>query len=289
MVFKKVNEKTKFLIVDDKDGQLGMCPLRRNIPIVVYEPEKVFLEGGKTEVPLNVPNTSNFVFVKRNILGFKDRITTELITTKYNLINKNYYSFTDENKYDYVAGCHSLDRDSNIEFSMEYKINKLKSNVSDNGYLYLEYNIALKDDDYETYHSNKYLRNNEILSYFDTNEWTIITNEIEIVKEEYTPLNKENKDVVVGYLDVKKSSTPKKKENKHIKQSYTFYDSNNEKTVNHSYYSLLWRKALVLLIKIYLNTMIFHSFFYVCKLCTINLLHLKVKNMELDKNVIFFI
>lgn len=232
---KKINEKTKFLIVDDKDGQLGMCPLRRNIPIVVYEPEKVFLEGGKTEVPLSVPNTSNFVFAKRNILGFKDRITTELIKTKYNLINKNYYSFTDENKYDYVAACHSLDRDSNIDYSMEYKINKLKNNVADKGYLYLEYDIALRDDDYKNYPSNKYLRNNEILNYFDTNEWTIITNEIKIVKADYTPLNKENKDIVIGYLDAKKSPTPKKKKEKRPKRTYTFYESNNEKIVKHSY------------------------------------------------------
>lgn len=232
---KKINEKTQFLIVDDKDGQLGMCPLRRNIPIVVYEPDKVFLDGGKAEIPLNIPNTSDFIFAKRNILGFKDRITTEMLTAKCNLINKNYYSFTDENKYEYVAACHSLDRDSNAEFSMEYKINKLKSNVAKNGYLYLEYNIALRDDDYETYPSNKYLRNNEILNYFDTNEWTIIANEVAILKEDYTPLNKERKDVAVGYLDVKKAPTPKKKEKKHIKQSYTFYSTKEEKYVNHSY------------------------------------------------------
>lgn len=231
---KKITEKTKFLIVDDKDGQLGMCPLRRNIPIVVYEPDKVFLDGGKTEVPLNIPNTSEFIFAKRNILGFKDRVTTEMLMTKCNLINKNYYNFTDEDKYEYVAACHSIDRDSNIEFSMEYKINKLKSNVADNGYLYLEYNIALKEDDYETYPANLYLRNNEILKYFDTNEWTIITNEIAILKSEYTPLNKNRKDVIVGFLDVKKTPTPKKKEIKH-KQNYTFYDTKKEKIVNHSY------------------------------------------------------
>lgn len=231
---KKITEKTKFLIVDDKDGQLGMCPLRRNIPIVVYEPDKIFLDGGKTEIPLNVPNTSDFIFAKRNILGFKDRITTEMLMTKCNLINKNYYNFTDEDKYEYVAACHSIDRDSNVEFSMEYKINKLKSNVADNGYLYLEYNVALKEDDYETYPANQYLRNNEILKYFDTNEWTIITNEIAILKSEYTPLNKNRKDVIVGFLDVKKTPTPKKKEIKH-KQNYTFYDTKKEKIVNHSY------------------------------------------------------
>ena len=228
-------EKSKFLIIDDKDGQLGMCPLRRNIPIVVYEPEKVFLEGGKIEVPLNIPNTTNFIFAKRNILGFKDRITTELLTTNCNIVNKNYYKFTDENKYEYVAACHSIDRDSNIEFTMDYKINKLKNNVARDGYLYLEYEVALKDDDYETYPANKYLRNNEILKYFDTDEWTILVNDVEIKQSDYTPLNKERKNVVVGYLDVKKTPTPKKKDHKPLKQTYTFYGTQEEKVVKHSY------------------------------------------------------
>ena len=228
-------EKSKFLIIDDKDGQLGMCPLRRNIPIVVYEPEKVFLEGGKIEVPLNIPNTTDFIFAKRNILGFKDRITTELLTTNCNIVNKNYYKFTDENKYEYVAACHSIDRDSNIEFTMDYKINKLKNNVARDGYLYLEYEVALKDDDYETYPANKYLRNNEILKYFDTDEWTILVNDVEIKQSDYTPLNKERKNVVVGYLDVKKTPTPKKKDHKPLKQTYTLYGTQEEKVVKHSY------------------------------------------------------
>ncbi len=232
---KKINEKLKFLIIDDKDGQLGMCPLRKNIPIVVYEPEQVYLNGGKVEVPLNIPNTTNFIFAKRNIMGFKDRITTELINTKCNLINRNYYGFTDENKYDYVAACHSIDRDCNIEYSMEYKINKLKRNVVDKGYLYLEYYVALKEDDYENYPANKYLRNNEILNYFDENEWTIITNEIKIIKDDLTPLNKELKDVVVGYLHVRKTPTPRKKVKRIIKNTYTFYDTYEEKVVKHSY------------------------------------------------------
>lgn len=232
---KKINEKTKFLIVDDKDGQLGMCPLRKNIPIVVYEPNKVFLDGGKTEVPLNVPNTEEFIFVKRNILGFKDRITTEMLYAKSVLMNKNYYNFDDEEKYDYVAACHSVDRDSNKDLTMEYKINKLKHNVKDGGYLYLEYYVALKEDDFELYPANQYLRNNEILNYFDFNEWTIITNKVEIVTDEYTPFNKTKKEVVVGYLDVRKKPTPKKKENKKVKQTYTFYGTREEKLVNHSY------------------------------------------------------
>ena len=76
---RKIYKESRFLIIDDKDGHLGMCPLRVNIPIDVYEPNKEYLFGGKTEIPINIPDTNQFMFIERNILGFRDRISNELL------------------------------------------------------------------------------------------------------------------------------------------------------------------------------------------------------------------
>ena len=81
---RKIYKNSKFLVIDDKDGHLGMCPLRLNIPIDAYEPNKTYLYGGKTEIPINIPDTDKFMYIERNILGFKDRINHELLDTKYN-------------------------------------------------------------------------------------------------------------------------------------------------------------------------------------------------------------
>lgn len=201
--YRKNQKNSKFLIIDDKDGHLGLCALRKNIPVVVYEPNKTFIDGGKHQVPINIPNTENFVFINKTICGFKDRVCTELLECKYKVINKSYYDIIDDNKYDYVTACRSLNLDSNVMYTMEQKINKIKSNVKNGGYIYIEYYVANTDDEI-MYPSNKFLKYNEILKYFPDSEWEILTNEVKVEKEIITPYNINKNDVVIGYLDVRK-------------------------------------------------------------------------------------
>ena len=93
---------------------------------------------------------------------------------------------------------------------MDYKINKLKSNVKKDGYIYIEYYVALKDDDFKSYPENEFLRKDEILKYFPETEWNVFRNEYEIVEDNLTPFNREKKQVVIGYFDArKKPSKPK--------------------------------------------------------------------------------
>lgn len=201
--YRKNQKDTKFLIIDDKDGLLGLCALRKNIPVVIYEPNKIFVDGGKHQVPINIPNTENYIFINRTIYGFKDRVSNELLECKYKVITKSYYDVIDRNKYDYVTACRSLHLDTNDMYTIEQKINKIKSNVKDGGYIYLEYYIANTDDE-EKYHSNKYLKYDEILKYFPDREWEILTNEVKIEKELITPYNICKNDIIVGYLDARK-------------------------------------------------------------------------------------
>ena len=59
---------------------------------------------------------------------------------------------------------------------MDYKINKIKSNVALGGYIYIEYYLAIDEKDYKKYPSNQYLRYGEIEKYFPKEEWTILYN-----------------------------------------------------------------------------------------------------------------
>lgn len=230
--YRKNFEDTKFLIIDDKDGQLCMCPLRKSIKTTIYEPNKILIEGGKLDIPINVPDTDKFVYINRTIMGIKDRVKNELLDTEYFIFNENYYESNNMEKYDYVAVCRSLDRDENRHITMQDKIEKIKSNVKQNGYLYLEYYIALDSDDYDTYPSNQYLRLNEIENYFDKKEWTIITNEVEVEKDMLTPFNRTSRNILIGYLDVRRKKTPEKRE----KKENIYIDYNNKKhCVSHKY------------------------------------------------------
>jgi len=212
-------DKNNFLHVDDTDGHLALYSLTYGMDVTVYEPNKSLLYGGKIEYPVLIPNSEDYVFIKKTVEGLEDRAKMIFGEKKLKLYNKNFYKSNCNEKYIYVTACRSLNREENKDVSMEDKINKLKKAVDFDGYLYIEYYIANKSDDYELYPSNSYLRENELESYFDKVEWTIITNNINIEKDLITPFNKENKDVVIGYFVARRRPTPVVKEHK-IKFEY---------------------------------------------------------------------
>ena len=232
-------KNSKFLLVDDKDGHLGLCALRKNIPIVMYETDKILIKGGKYNVPINIPNTENYTFVNRTILGFEDRVANELLKSKYKVINKSYYDVVDQNKYEYVTACRSLHLESNNKYSLDEKVNKLKSNVKDGGYLYIEYYIANNNDE-EKYPKNSYFKADEMINYFPNNEWEIIVNDIKTEQEPISPNSIMKENIIVGYLNVRKRNnnyaSETVKSNKRKRTKKIILDINyNEHRVNHAY------------------------------------------------------
>lgn len=225
---RKNIEKDTFLIVDGLDGKFGMCPLRNNINVTIFEQNNLFIDGGRIEVPVKIKD--EYIFLERKINGIKDRVEIEVLNKMPDIINMNFYEVDNYEQYSYVVASKSLSRIENSKYSMDYKINKLKNSVNQNGYLYLEYYVALNNDE-ELYPSNLYLKKEEILKYFPKDEWTILLNEINVVKEELTPLNREEKEVLIGYLDVRKKKTPTKRVYKHYKS----YIDDTIIRVNHKY------------------------------------------------------
>lgn len=209
------SEKRNFLHVDDKDGHLALYSLTYGLDVTVYEPNKNLLYGGKIDVPVLIPNSDNYIFINKTVEGLVDRANLLFGEKKLKLNNKNFYKSNCIDKYIFVTACRSLNREENKDISMEDKINKLKRTVDYNGYLYIEYYLANKSDDYELYPVNSYLREYQLENYFDKSEWTIISNNINIEKELITPFNKDNKDVAVGYFIARRRPTPVVKEHKY--------------------------------------------------------------------------
>lgn len=210
-IFKHHNSKNinnwNFLIVDDKDGYLGMYPLSYGGHITVYEPNKKFLYGGLTEVPIKVGDEGDYKVKKINILGFRDRLILESLEDNANLIAKNFFEITDNRKYNFVVSSRGLHLNCNSCFDMSFKINKLKNAVMEKGYIYIEYYLALEEDDFINYPSNRFLRKNEIEKYFPKEEWTILYSNV-LIKNEITPLDLESKNVIIGLFYAKKIKAP---------------------------------------------------------------------------------
>ena len=60
-----------------------------------------------------------------------------------------------------------------MKYNMKSKIRKLMSNVREGGYLYIYYDLALDEKDFKKYPSDLYFRKNEIIKYFDLEDWCI--------------------------------------------------------------------------------------------------------------------
>lgn len=231
-----LKQKKEFLHIDDKDGHLALYTLSSGLNATVYEPNENFLYGGKEDVPVNIPNTDDYIFINQMIKGLEDRAKLNFVESGLNMINRNFYEINDLNKYIYVTACRSLDRKSNRHIPMDIKINKLKNSVAEEGYLYIEYLIATKEEDFDNYPASSYLRKDEILQYINSDEWTILTNEIKIIKDELTPLNRINEEKIVGYLDVRKKKAPRIKDKRSLKNKKRIdFVTNREVKCKHSY------------------------------------------------------
>lgn len=231
---KNLNMNENFLIVDCVDGLFGMYPLRSGFNIDAYETRSEFLFGGKVNIPIYDEKNKKYVIINKTMIGFEDKITEFLLDNQANLYNCNYYLSDNNNEYLYVVASNSLEREENKNIPMSSKIEKLQNSVKTNGILYIKYLVAFNEDNYEKYPSNSYLRENEILKYFNLNEWTILDNSVELKTYEPTPINLEKRSVLEGNFEARKIPTRIKKET--IKRRKIINDKDrNTIEVNHKY------------------------------------------------------
>lgn len=231
---RKNGEDLTYLIIDDKDGYLVLYPLCCNFRCTVFEPNRNFIDGGSIEVPVNIPDTNDYVYISQKVNGLNDRVRLEFKDELLNVINRNFYEIDNTEQYDYVCACRSIDRDENKDYTIELKLGKLKNAVKADGYLFIEYLVAIDDNNYDKYPKNTFFRMHEIEEYFDTKVWTVISNEINITEGELTPLNRKKEKTIVGHFCVRKKPTPVKKVSKNPKKIRLDFD-NNEIACKHSY------------------------------------------------------
>lgn len=155
----KYKRNCDVLVVDANDGKNVMPFARNNFNVTCFEDNEIFLYGGK--------------FDNSTTQGLLKRIGDFSLNDNVKIIKENYYSYSLIDKYDFIYVDNSLNLKKNIEYNMKSKIRKLMSNVREGGYLYIYYDLALDEKDYNKYPSNLYFRKNEIMQYFDLEDWCI--------------------------------------------------------------------------------------------------------------------
>lgn len=181
----------KACIVGCSDGKFLMPFARKQIHVTGYDIDDIALYGGYKDFPVidkkvKYDYSKNFEskqykLVNKRVYGITERLEKENLNKYANIEKRDFYKNVPKEKYNVVFTSCSLHYSVNSDFTLEDKTKKLQSIVAKNGYLYIDYMMALDEDDYENYPTYKFYRKNEILKYFDEN-WEIIS-----FKENHNP------------------------------------------------------------------------------------------------------
>ena len=171
-------------IVGCSDGKFLMPFARGKIKVTGYDIDDIALYGGNKEFPIienkiKYPYSSNFKSKEfrletKKVLGLTERLEIENLTEYANIEKRDFYRNPPKDKFNVVFTSCSLHYSANQEFSLESKTKKLQDIVLPNGYLYIDYMMAIDENDYVNYPSSKFYRKNEILKYFNS-DWEVLT------------------------------------------------------------------------------------------------------------------
>ena len=171
-------------IVGCSDGKFLLPFARAGIMVTGYDIDDTALFGGYKDFPI-VKNKIKYSYKKNfeskvyeleneRVLGITERLQIEK-ANKYAFIEKrDFYRNVPEEMFNIVFTSCSLHYSANQDFTLEDKTKKLQEIVLPNGYLYIDYMMAIDENDFVQYPKTKFYRKNEILNYFDSN-WEIIS------------------------------------------------------------------------------------------------------------------
>ena len=178
-------------IVGCSDGKFLLPFAREHIKVTGYDIDDIALYGGVKEFPV-VKNrkiykyklnfkSKDYKLESKRVLGIVERLEKENLSKYAKIEKRDFYRNLPSEKFNVVFTSCSLHYSANKEFTLKEKTEQLQKIVKKNGYLYMDYMMAIDEDDYKLYPKEKFYRKNEILDYFDDN-WEIL-----IFRENHNP------------------------------------------------------------------------------------------------------
>ncbi len=165
-------ENVEICIVGCSDGKFLMPFARAGIKVTGYDIDEIALYGGEKLFPIKEVNikyefntkfkSKDFPLEKRRVYGVCERLHLENLESFANVKLLDFYKNTPSDSFDLVFTSCSLHYSKNAEYSLQDKVQKLGSIVKKGGYLYLDYMMAIVEDDYENFPESKFFRKGQI-------------------------------------------------------------------------------------------------------------------------------
>lgn len=181
---KDFNNKFTACIVGCSDGKFLMPFARKGYLVTGYDIDEIALYGGEKDFPIvkdkikytyNKDFKSNdYELERKRVLGTVERLEKENLSNNAIIEKRDFYKNIPNKKFDVVFTSCSLHYTVNKDFTLKDKVKKLQSIVSKNGFLYIDYMMAIDEEDNTNYPKSKFFRKGEIRNYFD-DSWKIIS------------------------------------------------------------------------------------------------------------------
>ena len=162
-------------VVGCSDGKFIFPFARKGHPVRGYEVDKSALYGGVKKFPIKDQENGNMTNEERAVQGIFERINKEDLGKLIKIEERDFYKNVPDEKFDVVFTSCSLHYTLNSAMTLEEKTKKLQQIVAPNDYLYIDYMMAINDNDYEAFPKNKFYRSGEIIKYFDLAQWRLIS------------------------------------------------------------------------------------------------------------------
>ena len=171
-------------IVGCSDGKFLMPFAREHIKVTGYDIDEIALYGGEKDFPIIKEKvkyqyspdfkSEQFDLETKRVLGVVERLEIEGLSDYAIIEKRDFYKNLPKEKFNVVFTSCSLHYSANQKFTLKDKTKKLQSIVLPKGYLYIDYMMAIDENDYTTYPTVKFYRKKEILNYFNE-DWEIIS------------------------------------------------------------------------------------------------------------------
>lgn len=161
-------------VVGCSDGKFVFPFARKGHYVTGYEVDKTALYGGVKKFPIK-QQSGEIITQELEVQSINTRVNQEHLQNLINIEELDFYKNVPNKQFEVVFTSCSLHYTLNSQMSLAEKTAKLQQIVAPKGFLYIDYMMAIDENDFVKFPQNKFYRSGEILKYFDLKNWKLIS------------------------------------------------------------------------------------------------------------------
>ena len=172
-------------VVGCSDGKFLFPFARKGHHVTGYEVDKSALYGATKEFPIfkhtkPIPYSGKqslepFPTKQMSYIGCLEKIKLERVESLVNVEELDFYANPPKENFDVVFTSCSYQYSLNARKTLQEKTRVIQDIVKDGGFLYVDYMMAIDEQDFVAYPAVKYFRKGQMMEFFEPEQWNVIS------------------------------------------------------------------------------------------------------------------